>query len=515
MTPLSGAGPLIEGRNASAGDRLDAPPGAGRERLRTLLPAVVAVIAYGWTLALPFQLDDYTQIPGAEGQLRFVGLAVESVFTGEDRPPAPGAYLFRPLLWASFVGELALGGGFAVPPLFHAVSVLLHALASALLYRLIRRWWSPGPALVGALFFAASPAGSQAVSWIAARGDVLATVCALAGMLAVTGTAFDRRPRRQAVWAGVWLAGACLAKLSGFTFVPVVLAAVLLSRRRAPIIRRIQLAAWTSLPVALVFLLRWAYLETPRPVYAEGMILGFDAFPRMIDALPGLVAHLAVPWNRSPELAACAPVLAGLGIGRHSLTEPASHAVVSCVLLAALCLSALMAPLRTLRRAVPVFAAFLVIAIPPLFLFGEASAASTSRTYYGLMVPASFALTLAIDPLFRRNGRRRLWRGLLAGVLILVAAVLLDALVHRARIEFLVAARTHARLATIENALATGPRNLEVVVIDPQTGIGGVFMLGNLVGSAFRPPFRSVARKVSHVGRPCYRQGGSSRASHH
>jgi protein O-mannosyl-transferase len=90
----------------------------------------------------------------------------------------------RPLtLWSFFLSYRLFG---VVPAAFHAVNVVLHALAGILLYLLIRRWklhW--GVALSAALIFILHPAQAQTVDYVWARSMLLMAVFGLGSLLLV------------------------------------------------------------------------------------------------------------------------------------------------------------------------------------------------------------------------------------------------------------------------------------------------------------------------------------------
>jgi len=107
---------------------------------------------------------------------------------------------FNPVLHASFGLDWILGG--AHPAVWHADSILLHGVASGLLFLLCSRLGAPfWVALAGSALWAANVRLSEAVIWPAARGHQLAALCSLAALVLLLGRGHHRR----------WLALALLA----------------------------------------------------------------------------------------------------------------------------------------------------------------------------------------------------------------------------------------------------------------------------------------------------------------
>ncbi len=88
---------------------------------------------------------------------------------------APVHLLLHGIVWQLFGGQVIA---------HHLVNVLAHALASALLFVLLRRWTGREiPSLLGASFFLLHPANVEAVAWISQLKTTSAMVLMLAGLL--------------------------------------------------------------------------------------------------------------------------------------------------------------------------------------------------------------------------------------------------------------------------------------------------------------------------------------------
>lgn len=190
-----------------------------------LVPAgivLAGVLVYLGTLDAGFPLDDRVQVE-RNVYIRNIAAAPE-IFT---RVTWPG-YVYRPL--PTFTYALTHAAVGLSPWLYHATSVLLHALASVLVFVCLRRVFATTTAAVAALFFAVHPVHVEAVASIANRTELLVAVLGLAGLLVVLPPPLGARRSRVEVVGRVALAallflGALLTKehtLAFFLLVPLV-----------------------------------------------------------------------------------------------------------------------------------------------------------------------------------------------------------------------------------------------------------------------------------------------------
>ena len=152
------------------------------------LPALAAFLVYLPALGLSFTSDDF-----------FILDRIKTLGGLHD----PLAYFqrlgffeyYRPLAFLSHAIDWTIWGPRAMG--FHLTNVALHAMASLLVAVLGRRVYGSQVALVGGLLFAVHPASHEAVYWIAARFDLLATCFMLASLLWLLqrrrGVVLDRR----------------------------------------------------------------------------------------------------------------------------------------------------------------------------------------------------------------------------------------------------------------------------------------------------------------------------------
>lgn len=172
-----------------------------RAALAALLVALAAFLAFAPTLGAAFLWDD--EVVQAE---QAPALDLKSAITSRPAVANLPAHFYRPVVLLSYLAEEKLNraifgdpdkiqGGRLAPiyaRLPHAVTMLIHSLASALLFFLALRLFSSGAggsgalggAFIAGLFFALHPAHSESVIMISGRSDSLAAVFMFAALLA-------------------------------------------------------------------------------------------------------------------------------------------------------------------------------------------------------------------------------------------------------------------------------------------------------------------------------------------
>ncbi len=160
-------------------------------------------------------------------------------------PPSHAKNIWRPLTRVTILAQKAIHDNTGWP--FYAVNILLHALASVLLYLLARRLgMSAGAALCGALMFAVHPIHAEAVHQVVGRAEILCATFVILGLLAVppaggtSASAYDFRlkaGRRMGTLAALCFALALASKESAVVF-PLLFALVLVNRDGWPAVRR-------------------------------------------------------------------------------------------------------------------------------------------------------------------------------------------------------------------------------------------------------------------------------------
>ena len=192
--------------------------------------------------------------------------------------------LWRPLTMATFAVQKTWGAG---PRALHAVNVLLHAAVSMLVFFLALAMpaagrASPmrlGAALGAALLFGVHPLGSEAVTLVVGRADLLVALATLGSLLALRRWRWQgRRPLLLAL-AALLTATGCLAKENGFVLPLLALLALAPWARpgHAPAPTGGRLRAWRESTPALVAVLVPAALALILRLGVLGSLMRLEA----------------------------------------------------------------------------------------------------------------------------------------------------------------------------------------------------------------------------------------------
>ncbi|MEC8425027.1 MAG: hypothetical protein VX000_14685 [Myxococcota bacterium] len=182
---------------------------------RWLTGFVLAIVAatYLPTVGLGFVWDDIplvvqNQSTGDVGNLpRFFTMDLWATTPGQEG----GTGYYRPLMLTSLALERAIYGLW--PAGHHLQNVMWHVLGTAGLMALARPRLGAWGAVVVGLLFGLHPMQSEAVIWVAARNDPMATALGIWGLERVAG---EHASRSQMVAAFVFTMLAALAKESVF-----------------------------------------------------------------------------------------------------------------------------------------------------------------------------------------------------------------------------------------------------------------------------------------------------------
>ena len=442
-----------------------------------LLSALLCLLTHGWMASLEFQLDDYEQIYDA------ADLGRPAVLLGQDSPGQIGlrsrpsfVKYFRPVLHLSFVLDVFLFGADARA--LHWVNVFWHWLAVFLLFMTLRKLdFGPSPqdAALGALLFLVAPGKMSAVSWVAARGDLLAGVFFLWAVLALL-----RWRRTRSKWALVGLVTATVSGMlskEGALVIPVLLALIDLfwiqPRRPSGARRRWGLAIPFLLLAPVYLLIRhWMFGEMAN--YYAGHVRSFSLpiAGRMLgDFLPAFENALAGEFYRTPG-----GVLAWL------------TAAVAFLLLINLVFFVLRKPLRRGKGILFLLLLQLIAMAPSLRFYREAAGFDVSRLFY---LPFLLQVPLLVFALAGWRAKFQVRRIAAFALAALLAASWGIATVRQVRSQG-TAARTIARIRHDLKAMANiAPEPCGWLVMNVPSDVDHIPLYGTFMSYAFRPLFNN------------------------
>jgi protein O-mannosyl-transferase len=228
--------------------------------LMMLAVVIVALLLYAGALRNGFVWDDRIIV---DKQLAAFRTPLDLV-----RPPAHvpqfSPYYYRPIVVLTYLIDAAVGGG--APWAFHATSMLVHGLTCGLVFLLLLRLLGSShriAAAAGAVVFAVHPIHTEVAAWMAGRSDSLATLGAVAALLAWGRWLETGRSRWLVIGGAAWVIG-LLGKEAAAAVAPLAAALPWVWPERAPHggpARRDHLrnALWVAIgcAMALYAWLRW------------------------------------------------------------------------------------------------------------------------------------------------------------------------------------------------------------------------------------------------------------------
>jgi tetratricopeptide (TPR) repeat protein len=235
---------------------------AQRAPLRLLLiPFLLALAAFASTWGAGFVYDDIELIETnpAMSEWATVARSFQEPFWSLAPFQQNYAGYYRPVSATAFVILHKISGG--KPWSFHLASTLIHALSALLVVRLaLGIGLKRGAALLAGIAFALSGAHVEAVAWVSALPDLLATCFSLLALNAFL--------RGRLAWALPALLLAMLSKESAYATWLILLGISALGSRQLPLARRLYALPSLLLIGGLVYGLRFLVFD--------GAAAGFD-----------------------------------------------------------------------------------------------------------------------------------------------------------------------------------------------------------------------------------------------
>jgi tetratricopeptide (TPR) repeat protein len=354
---------------------------------------------------------------------------VRTILSSDYWYPMATNGLYRPVTTLTFLGNWSLLGNGERALGYHIVNVLLHFGCAASLYALLMRLgFAVIPARLATLLFAVHPVATEAVTNVAGRADLLATLFVVAGLWC-NAHAHDLAGRRHGLWMVALAASATLAafsKESGLVLVPLVLTWNLAFRPTAGRRRALWQPLAVFVPVlALMALARWwvrvhGYPPESSPIDNPILEVGFwSGRATALEVLWLQLATLAFPFELSADYSyAQIPV-----IGPPLAMAAVAWALIGAVALVAIGIGARLA-WRRQRPLAFLLLFFLLALLPTANLLVVIGSIRADRFLYLPLAPFSAAL-VAVAWLGGAVGRRRavLGFGIVALVLCTIRTV--------------------------------------------------------------------------------------------
>lgn len=405
-------------------DALESP---SSRRLVIVALIIAALAPYAATLGFGYVLDDTTVIR-SNPALRDWGSLVRVWTVPYGGLESHYSGLYRPVLMTLFAFVWNAGGHWAL--WFHVIAVVMHVLATILVWRLLsvalHRW----PAVLAALWFAAHPVHVESVANVANSGEVLVAIwtCALALCLDRIQRSGSEVRWAQAVGAAALYAAAFLTKESGA--VAPALALLWLWGWQRPPSQSSSVGQWLSRwwrvlaalagAAAIVFILRVLVLGSPLTrvsIAAPGLedLTGTERMWAMLSLAPRIVALLAWPVTTNPHY----------GPTTFPATGADARAVASVVALMGIVATGVWLWRRGDRRLLVALGWTLVAFVPASNLFVATGQVLAERTLYVPSIGAAMLFGLALHwatALGRSKGAKFVGAAAITVALLTVAA---------------------------------------------------------------------------------------------
>lgn len=195
--------------------------------------------------------------------------------------PSHGAELglYRPLTIFLYALQWAVSDG--APWFFHAMNLVLHAVASVLVLFLLRKFVQPAAALVGALIFALHPVHTEVVANVVGQAELVAAIATFGACLlhASRPAGVSVGWGRRVALIGLFAVG-LLTKESAIVLPALLVAIDFAQRRAAPTLPGfVQYTRAMGMPIFLLAAAAIGYLALR--VDVMGSIGGVDAAPQL------------------------------------------------------------------------------------------------------------------------------------------------------------------------------------------------------------------------------------------
>ncbi|HVY54275.1 MAG TPA: tetratricopeptide repeat protein, partial [Thermodesulfobacteriota bacterium] len=242
--------------------------------------------------------DDLKFVESWGPKLKDMPMGLNLLFPSRNEEARSSKY-YRPVFSASLIMDAKIWGNSYFG--YHLTSILLHSVSTVLLYLLILllfKEFNRGPgeseAFLGSMFFAVYPIHIESVSFISARGDILALMFFL---LCLIFYILSYRNNFFILLAGASFYLSFLSKEVAFSFPFIILGFDLLSRRlfsRASIIKYIVIGVL----VIVYYYLRWGSIENSLNILNTAAYRETGSSPGVLEFITQFLgAYLFYVWK--------------------------------------------------------------------------------------------------------------------------------------------------------------------------------------------------------------------------
>jgi Tfp pilus assembly protein PilF len=258
--------------------------------------AVLAGIVYAQTL--DFSIDKFDEDLILKANIDFLvkKATVADVLMRDAFFRSPGKIFYRPVQNVSFLIDATIGNGKAST--FYATNILLHMLASVLMFRvLLLITKRPDVSVLTAVFFTLNPLFVQAIAWTPGRGDLLLAVFSMLALLTMHAYMTSGSARSLVFYAASVLLAVFSKETAAVLTVLLPISWLLLQPRTADTWRRIGITSAIAVGAVGLLLYLRTIVNTDPPAFDSFEIQNFLENLRVFSEIIG---KLFVPTLLQP-----------------------------------------------------------------------------------------------------------------------------------------------------------------------------------------------------------------------
>jgi hypothetical protein len=258
--------------------------------------AVLAGIVYAQTL--DFSIDKFDEDLILKANIDFLvkKATLADVVMRDAFFRSPGKIFYRPVQNVSFLIDATIGNGKAST--FYATNILLHMLASVLMFRvLLLITKRPDVSVLTAVFFTLNPLFVQAIAWTPGRGDLLLAVFSMLALLTMHAYMTSGSARSLVFYAASVLLAVFSKETAAVLTVLLPISWLLLQPRTADTWRRIGITSAIAVGAVGLLLYLRTIVNTDPPAFDSFEIQNFLENLRVFSEIIG---KLFVPTLLQP-----------------------------------------------------------------------------------------------------------------------------------------------------------------------------------------------------------------------